>query len=91
MITYVDTKARLQKFDPEIPATELAPDFPTGDDLQLLLSVRNAIGDLVGKMGLREIGRGVGCGGADVSFHVGERYLTINIGIFDPANPEEPT
>ena len=69
---------------PTIPA-EPHPDFPSGDDLTLLLDIRNMVRERCKAMGLREIGCGVGVDGADASFYLGDRQLSVSVSIFDPA------
>ena len=65
------------------------PDFPSGDDLTLLMDIRNAMRELVVARGLPETGCGVGIEGADASFRLGRRQLIVTISIYDP--DKEPT
>jgi hypothetical protein len=68
---------------PPFSEAVLADDFPTGDDLVLLMNIRNMIRDRISAMGLPEIGCGVGVGGADATFRLGERTLSVKISIED--------
>lgn len=58
--------------------------FPAEPDLSLLFDLRAAISKTVQSFGLRELGAGMGCGGADVCFYFGDRRLSVFISITDP-------
>lgn len=59
------------------------PDFPSGHDLTLLMDIRDMIAERVSAMGFKSTGRGVGVGGADVTFSLGDRTLSVRIDIHD--------
>ena len=75
---------------PSLPDLIKHPDFPAGDDLALLMELRDAIAASGKAHGLREIGRGVGVGGADIQFALGlDRDLIVNIEIRERQTGEQ--
>lgn len=56
------------------------PDFPTGYDLDLLVSLRDSISDMLQKRGMPCVGKGVGVCGADVQHGLGDdHWLFVDI------------